>query len=62
MLPGLSVLNALIHWFDLTQPYHLFDLYQQPLLGAERSKSAYGLLRPDRSERPAYQQLRAAGE
>jgi len=33
-----------------------------PLLGVERSESAYSLLRPDGSERPAYRQLRVEGE
>ena len=33
-----------------------------PLLGPGSSQAAYSLLRPDGSERPAYQQLRGAGE
>jgi putative effector of murein hydrolase LrgA (UPF0299 family) len=32
VLLGLTALSALVYWFGLTQPYHLFDLYQQPLL------------------------------
>ncbi len=32
LLLGIAALSALIYWFGLTQPYHLFDLYQQPLL------------------------------
>jgi polysaccharide biosynthesis protein PslG len=43
-------------------PLIIWNLNIAPLLGAERSESAYGLLRPDGSERPAYQQLRGAGE
>ena len=43
-------------------PMMIWNLNIAPLLGAERSESAYGLLRPDGSERPAYQQLRGAGE
>ena len=43
-------------------PLIIWNLNIAPLLGAERSESAYGLLRPDGSERPAYEQLRGAGE
>jgi polysaccharide biosynthesis protein PslG len=43
-------------------PLIIWNLNIAPLLGAERSESAYGLLRPDGSERPAYQELRGAGE
>lgn len=43
-------------------PLIIWNLNIAPLLGAERSESAYGLLRPDGSERPAYQQLRGVGE
>ena len=43
-------------------PMIIWNLNIAPLLGAERSESAYGLLRPDGSKRPAYQQLRRAGE
>jgi polysaccharide biosynthesis protein PslG len=43
-------------------PLIVWNLNIAPLLGSERSESAYGLLRPDGSKRPAYQQLRQAGE
>ena len=43
-------------------PLIIWNLNIAPLLGPERSESAYGLLRPDGSKRPAYQQLRRAGE
>ena len=43
-------------------PLIIWNLNIAPLLGADRSESAYGLLRPDGSERPAYKQLRASGE
>jgi hypothetical protein len=43
-------------------PLLIWNLNIAPLLGADRSESAYSLLRPDGSERPAYQQLRGAGE
>jgi hypothetical protein len=43
-------------------PLIIWNLNIAPLLGADRSESAYGLLRPDGSERPAYQQLRGVGE
>jgi polysaccharide biosynthesis protein PslG len=43
-------------------PLIVWNLNIAPLLGADRSESAYGLLRPDGSERPAYRQLRASGE
>ncbi len=43
-------------------PLMIWNLNVAPLLGADRSESAYSLLRPDGSERPAYQQLRSAGE
>jgi alpha-1,6-mannosyltransferase len=41
MLLGLAVLSALIYWFGLTQPYHLFDLYQQPLLDLRKLTEGY---------------------
>ncbi len=43
-------------------PMMIWNLNVAPLLGADHSESAYGLLRPDGSERPAYWQLRQAGE
>jgi hypothetical protein len=43
-------------------PLMIWNLNIAPLLGAERSESAYGLIRPDGSQRPAYEQLRRAGE
>ncbi len=43
-------------------PMIIWNLNIAPLLGPDRSESAYGLLRPDGSKRPAYQQLRTAGE
>jgi polysaccharide biosynthesis protein PslG len=43
-------------------PMLIWNLNVAPLLGAERSESAYSLLRLDGSKRPAYQQLRGAGE
>ena len=43
-------------------PMIIWNLNIAPLLGADRSESAYGLIRPDGSLRPAYQQLRSAGE
>jgi hypothetical protein len=43
-------------------PLIIWNINIAPLLGAERSESAYSLLRPDGSERPAYQQLRGAEE
>jgi hypothetical protein len=43
-------------------PMMIWNLNIAPLLGAERSESAYSLLRPDGSQRPAYRQLRGAGE
>ena len=43
-------------------PLLIWNLNIAPLLGADRSESAYSLLRPDGSERPAYQQLRGTGE
>jgi polysaccharide biosynthesis protein PslG len=43
-------------------PMTIWNLNIAPLLGAERSESAYSLLRPDGSQRPAYNQLRGAGE
>ncbi|CAG0927400.1 hypothetical protein TFLX_00437 [Thermoflexales bacterium] len=43
-------------------PLIIWNLNIAPLLGAERSESAYGLLRPDGSERPAYRRLRGVGE
>jgi polysaccharide biosynthesis protein PslG len=43
-------------------PFMIWNLNIAPLLGADRSESAYSLLRPDGSERPAYKQLRTSGE
>ncbi len=43
-------------------PMMIWNINIAPLLGAERSESAYSLLRPDGSERPVYQQLRGAGD
>jgi hypothetical protein len=43
-------------------PLMIWNLNIAPLLGSERSESAYSLLRSDGSQRPAYQQLRGAGE
>jgi hypothetical protein len=43
-------------------PLMIWNINIAPLLGAGRSESAYSLLRPDGSERPAYQHLREAGE
>jgi hypothetical protein len=43
-------------------PMMIWNLNVAPLLGAGSSESAYSLLRPDGSERPAYQQLRGIGE
>jgi hypothetical protein len=43
-------------------PLIIWNINIAPLLGAESSQSAYSLLRPDGSERLAYQQLRGAGE
>ena len=43
-------------------PLLIWNLNIAPLLGAERSESAYGLLRPDGALRAAYQQLRGIGE
>ena len=40
-LLGLAVLSALIYWFGLTQPYHLFALYQQPLLDLRHLTEGY---------------------
>ena len=40
----------------------IWNLNIAPLLRSERSEAAFGLLRPDGSERPAYQQLHRAGE
>ncbi len=42
-------------------PLMIWNLNVAPLLGADRSESAYGLIRPDGSLRPAYQQLRGIG-
>jgi hypothetical protein len=53
---------ALRHERSWVGPLIIWNLNMAPLLGSERSESAYGLLRPDGSERPAYQQLRGAGE
>jgi hypothetical protein len=43
-------------------PLIIWNLNIAPLLGADRSESAYSLLRPDGSPRPAYQRLRGIGE
>ncbi len=43
-------------------PMMIWNLNVAPLLGPDRSESAYSLLRPNGSERPAYKQLRGAGE
>lgn len=43
-------------------PLIIWNLNVAPLLGPERSESAYSLLRPDGSQRPAYQRLRGSGE
>jgi hypothetical protein len=43
-------------------PMMIWNLNIAPLLGADRSESAYSLLRPDGSQRPAYQQLRGVEE
>ena len=43
-------------------PMIVWNLNIAPLLGPERSESAYGLVRPDGSQRPAYRALRGAGE
>src|SRR5512143_3910946 len=41
VLIGLASLSVLIYWFGLTQPYHLFDLYQQPLLDLRKLTEGY---------------------
>ncbi|HZY43567.1 MAG TPA: hypothetical protein VFF70_02360 [Anaerolineae bacterium] len=43
-------------------PMIVWNLNIAPLLGSDRSESAYGLIRPDGSFRPAYKQLRNSGE
>ncbi len=43
-------------------PMIIWNLNVAPLLGPDRSESAYGLIRPDGTFRPAYQQLRSSGE
>jgi hypothetical protein len=43
-------------------PMIIWNLNVAPLLGADRSESAYGLIRPDGSLRPAYKRLRSSGE
>ena len=43
-------------------PLIIWNLNIAPLSGPGRPESAYGLLRPDGSRRPAYQQLRNSGE
>ena len=35
------MLSALIYWFGLTKPYHLFDLYQRPLLDLRSLTEGY---------------------
>ena len=41
VLVGLAALSALIYWLGLTQPYHLFDLYRQPLLDLRALTEGY---------------------
>jgi len=41
VLLGVAALSALIYWFGLTQPYHLLDLYQQPLLDLRKLTAGY---------------------
>ncbi len=41
MLLGLALLSALIYWSGLTQPYHLAELYQQPLLDLRKLTEGY---------------------
>ena len=43
-------------------PMMIWNLNIAPLLGADQSESAYGLIRPDGSLRPAYLALRSARE
>lgn len=43
-------------------PMMIWNLNVAPLLGPDRSESAYSLLRPDGTQRPAYRQLRTSGE
>jgi polysaccharide biosynthesis protein PslG len=43
-------------------PMIIWNLNVAPLLGPDRSESAYGLIRPNGSFRPAYKQLRSSGE
>ena len=43
-------------------PLIIWNLNIAPLSGPGKPESAYGLLRPDGSRRPAYQQLRNSGE
>jgi hypothetical protein len=43
-------------------PLIIWNLNVAPIFGPDRSESAYSLLRPDGSQRPAYQQLRSTGE
>jgi hypothetical protein len=43
-------------------PLIVWNLNIAPLQGAENSQSAYGLIRPDGSLRPAYERLRGVGE
>jgi hypothetical protein len=40
-LLGIAIFSALIYWFGLTQPYHLADLYQQPLLDLRKLTEGY---------------------
>ncbi len=53
---------ALSHDRPWVGPIFVWNLNIAPLLGPQRSESAYGLIRPDGSLRPAYRQLRSAGE
>jgi hypothetical protein len=43
-------------------PMMIWNLNIAPLQGADNPQSAYGLIRPDGSLRPAYQQLRSSSE
>jgi hypothetical protein len=43
-------------------PMIIWNINVAPLLGPDRSESAYGLIRPNGSLRPAYKQLRSSGE
>ncbi len=43
-------------------PLIIWNLNIAPIFGPDQSESAYSLLRPDGSLRPAYRQVRSAGE